>query len=93
MFGISKLTSAVRILTENVLALAATVRDVNTGLCSRLALDAEGDGPRPSTSSRKPCRPGNAARARAPTGGGNWRKRRPHRKRRPSHKQFRERVR
>jgi hypothetical protein len=45
MFGISKLTSAVRILTENVLALAATVRDVNTGLRGRLALDAEGDGP------------------------------------------------
>ena len=45
MFGISKLTTAVRTLTDNVLALAATVRDVNTGLRGRLALDVEGDGP------------------------------------------------
>jgi hypothetical protein len=31
MFGIGKLTTAVRTLTDNVLALAARVRDVNTG--------------------------------------------------------------
>ena len=39
-------TTAVRTLTENVLALAATVRDINGGLRGRLALDVEGDGPR-----------------------------------------------
>jgi hypothetical protein len=38
-------TYAVRTLTDNVLALAATVRDINGGLRGRLALDAEGDGP------------------------------------------------
>jgi hypothetical protein len=45
VFGISKLTSAVRALTENVLALAATVRDVNTGLRGRLALDGPEEAP------------------------------------------------
>jgi len=39
MFGIGKLVSAVRTLTENVLALAATVREINAGLRSRLDLD------------------------------------------------------
>jgi hypothetical protein len=33
------------LLTENVLALAATVRDINGGLRERLALEVEGDGP------------------------------------------------
>jgi hypothetical protein len=45
MFGISKLTTAVRTLTENVLALAATVRDIDGGLRERLALEVEGEGP------------------------------------------------
>jgi hypothetical protein len=57
MFGIGKLTTAVRTLTVNVLALAATVRDVNTGLRGRLALDVEGDGP-----------PGPRPRAGSPAG-------------------------
>jgi hypothetical protein len=45
MFGISKLITAVRTLTDSVLALAATVRDINGGLRERLALEVEGDGP------------------------------------------------
>jgi len=45
MFGISKLTLVVRTLTENVLALAATVRDINGGLRTRLALDVAEDTP------------------------------------------------
>jgi hypothetical protein len=45
MFGVSRLTSAVRTPTENVLALAAAVLDINGGLRQRLALDVEGDGP------------------------------------------------
>jgi hypothetical protein len=45
MFGIGKLTTAVRTLTDIVLALAATVRDVNTGLRGRLPLDVAEDTP------------------------------------------------
>jgi hypothetical protein len=45
MFGLSKLVSAVRTLAENVLALAATVCDINGGLRERLTLEVEGDGP------------------------------------------------
>ena len=33
------------LLTENVLALAATARDIDGGLRERLALEVEGDGP------------------------------------------------
>jgi hypothetical protein len=45
MFGVSNLVSVVRTLTDNVLALAATVRDINGGLRSRLALDVAEDTP------------------------------------------------
>jgi hypothetical protein len=65
MFGISKLSSAVRALADNVTALATTVAEVNHGVRSRLALDGPetADGrppPRSSTtrqrSSRRPRR-------------------------------------
>jgi hypothetical protein len=39
------LTTAVATLTENLLALAATVRNINGGLRTRLALDVPEDTP------------------------------------------------
>jgi hypothetical protein len=46
MFGLTKLSSAVRSLADNLLALAGTVAEVNGGLRLRLCLDAaEGDAP------------------------------------------------
>ena len=45
MFGIGKLTTAVRTLAENLLALAATVRDINAGLRGRLVLDGPEEAP------------------------------------------------
>ena len=46
MFGLTKLTGAVRALADNLTALATTVAEVNGGLRRRLALDTgEGDPP------------------------------------------------
>jgi hypothetical protein len=39
MFGLSKLLSALNTLAENVLALAGTMAEINTGLRGRLAFD------------------------------------------------------
>jgi hypothetical protein len=48
MFGISKLSAAVRALADNLTALAGTVAEVNSGLRHQLALD----GPEPTVGPR-----------------------------------------
>jgi hypothetical protein len=69
MFRISKLASVVRTLTDNVLALAATVRDINGGLRSRLALDGLEEAPAPEALDHKPEAPGGADALPAPKRG------------------------
>ena len=50
----------------NVLALAATVRDINGGLRQRLALDGPEDGPGPEVLDHKPEAAGGADALPAP---------------------------
>ena len=69
MFGIGKLVSAVRTLTENVLALAATMRDINGGLRQRLALDGPEEAPAPEALDHKPEAAGGADALPAPKRG------------------------
>ncbi len=45
MFGINKLTTAITTLTGNVLALAGTVAEINTGVRARLRLDCNAETP------------------------------------------------
>jgi hypothetical protein len=45
MFAFTKLLSAIATLTANVLTLAGTVNDINSGLRARLALDMAEDTP------------------------------------------------
>jgi hypothetical protein len=54
--SISRLVSALRSLTDNILALAATVRDINGGLRCRLALDGPEEDPAPEVLDHKPER-------------------------------------
>jgi hypothetical protein len=66
MFGIGKLVSAVRTLTDNVRALAATVRDIDGGLRSRLALDGPEEAPAPEALDHNPEAGGGADTRPAP---------------------------
>jgi hypothetical protein len=69
MFGIGKLVSAVRTLTDNLLALAATVLDINGGLRSRLALDGPEEDPAAEALDHNPEAPGGPDALPAPKRG------------------------
>src|SRR5262249_23235523 len=59
----------VQTLTDNVLALAATVRDINGGRGSRPSLDVPEEAPAPEALDRKPEAPGGADALPAPKRG------------------------